>query len=203
MSIEAQNPRVLRSRILAAVEAERQRLADAERQHREALHEIGQRNNAKRAEHDVLADAARQALESVPPLPELEDGHAHQDALHMIVTVRRGLKELRRQALAAAVDDVERAWPEARAALDRQARKIHAEAAVLAADYADWHALLYDVRRARDTTPNKTVHGGPSDRMPPKPTAFDVLRAAMGEDVTAPKPITHRRQPVTGKILRG
>lgn len=194
----------LRGRIEAEADAEDARLKAATAEHQAALAEIRRRNDKIRADHAVAATAARDALKPVPRFPELEDGLEHREALFVIQSRRAANGERRTQLVRDALPDIEAAYRDARDSLDERARRIAADAEALAAEYAGWHGLLQESRRANETTPQGRVVNGPSERMRPRPTAGDVLAAAAGVDlcgVADPRRTTTRDTDGTVEII--
>lgn len=109
--------------------------------------------------------------------------------MHRLLRAREALIARQVEILAAALPEVVRAWDTARPGLDARAREIATEANSLAESYAAWHRLLSEVRRAAEQDRGAgRIRNGPSTRMRPRPTASDVLLAALGVDLCAPGP---------------
>lgn len=198
------NAAELRTEILAPTDAEAARLDAAEATLYAALAEIGRGNDQTRADHKAAAEAARAALQPVPPMPELDDGRPQRDAIAEIIRARSGLETVRLGSLADALPRVVSAWHDARQHLDGRAREIADAAEALAGEYAAWWSLLHDARHAEEThDPNHRVSNGASERMRPRPAAPSVLEAAAGIDLCGVLSAHTTRSPITGKTERG
>jgi len=197
----------LRAVVLAEVEVEEDVIRAAEVEHRAALADLDREATEIRAAHDRAAALARAEYAAIPPLPELPDGQPHREALHELMRARDALGPRRTEALATALPAIVRAWDAARAPLDDQAREIAGEAAALAEEFATWHRLLRDARKAAEqpTSTRGRIRNGPSERMRPRPTSGDVLAAAAGVDLcgAGPTDADVRVQLVTGRLDDG
>lgn len=192
----------VRDSILADVHAEAEALEAAKAQHHAALAEIRRENDQIRADHAVVVLAAHEALKPIPRPPELADGLEHREALYAIAARRDSNRQRKSETLKDALPEIAAAWEVARAALDDQARKIAAEAEVLAAEYAGWWALLQEARRAAEYSPDTRAHNGPAGRMRPRPRPADVLIAAQGVDLCESQPAFRSASLVTGERQR-
>jgi chromosome segregation ATPase len=195
----------LRAQILAEVDAERQRLDEADRQ----VHaEIDAVLTANQAAQDQYDEAVRQAVaehRSGPGQVQLQSIDSQRDALYRIRQAKSALLPTRRVALAEAAGQVEDEWQAARAGLDARARKLADQAERLAGEYREWWRLVREVRESVERrNPNLIVVNGLSTRMRPEPdTAAVVTAAANGVDLCAAFLVHSRVEPVTGRAEMG
>lgn len=137
----------------------------------------------------------------------MPDAQPHRDVLHHLLRARDELAARQTEALAAGLPTIVVGWDTARGPLDARAREIASQAATLAESYASWHRLLSEARRAAEQPSREhgRIRGGASTRMRPRPTAHDIIDAALGQDLcgVGPSDADVRVQLVSGLLDDG
>lgn len=196
----------VRARVLtdvtAASQAHRARLRDAQ----DALRAVFARVDAMRSDHEAACREARERHRTLPPEPAYPDVTAAQELVHRLHLEAATLSDRERDALAAALPDVEQAWQDARPALEADAVALMGDVEAYAARYVAWWSLLHAARTAAEHGPNLRVTNGPSARMGERPEPVAALLAgSRGLDLCAPTPVRRDqdRDPIRQRVYAG